>query len=60
MKATIEAWGYAIGGTRPGKAVADAMAHEVDRGWLRRVGRGQYVLGAVSRASRYRILALFR
>jgi hypothetical protein len=56
----IESWGYAVASTRPGKAVADALAYEVDRGWLRRVGRGLYQVDRLSQGSRYRILADFR
>jgi len=51
----IESWGYTVASTRPGKAVADALAYEADRGWLQRVERGRYRVGRISRASRYRI-----
>jgi hypothetical protein len=56
----IESWGYQVGSTTPGKAVADALAYEVGRGRLRRVGRGRYRVGRISRGSRYRILTAFR
>jgi hypothetical protein len=52
-------WGYEVGGRHPNKAVADALAYEVGRGWLRRVRRGWYAEGTVSAGSRYRILSLF-
>jgi hypothetical protein len=52
-------WGYEVGTDNPGKAVADALAYEVDRGWLRRVRRGLYAEGTVSAGSRRRILSLF-
>jgi hypothetical protein len=55
----IEAWGYTVAGAKPNKAVADAMAYEVERGWLRRVRRGRYQMGRFSTSSRRRILALF-
>ncbi len=55
----LDEWGYEVGTDNPGKAVADALAFEVDRGWLRRVKRGWYTEGAVSPGSRHRILTLF-
>jgi predicted transcriptional regulator of viral defense system len=56
----LEAWGFVVDSPRPAKAVADAMAYEVGRGWLRRVGRGRYRVGEISRGSQYRILSDFR
>ena len=55
----IEAWGHTVAGAKPSKAVADAMAYEVERGWLRRVARGRYLVGRFSTSSRRRILELF-
>ena len=55
----IETSGYSIANRYPVKAVADAMAYEVGRGWLRRVGKGLYRQGNISSGSRRRILALF-
>jgi hypothetical protein len=55
----LDQWGYEVGSGNPGKAVADALAYEVDRGWLRRVRRGWYAEGTVSPGSRHRILSLF-
>lgn len=54
----IQSWGYRVGSAKPGKAVADALAYEVERGWLRRTGRGRYQVARISRGSRYRILAV--
>ena len=55
----LDQWGYEVGTDNPSKAVADALAFEVDRRWLRRVERGWYAEGIVSRGSRHRILSLF-
>ena len=55
----IEASGHTIANRSPVKAVADAMAYEVGRGWLRRVEKGLYGQGNISSGSRRRILALF-
>lgn len=55
----IEASGHIIANRYPVKAVADAMAYEVSRGWLCRVEKGLYRQGTISSGSRRRILALF-
>lgn len=55
----IQTLGYTIAIQYPMKAVADAMAYEVDRGWMQRVGKGLYVRGGTSIGREYRILALF-
>ena len=59
VEKTIEVWGYQIGGPKPRKALADALAYEADRGWAHRVARGRYGTGHISVGSRYRILAFF-
>lgn len=42
---------------RAGKVVSDALRAEVNKGWVRRVGRGWYEPGHLPRSSRYRLRA---
>lgn len=52
----IEAWGRRVDAEYPRKALADALAYEHDRGWARRVRRGTYAVGTISKTSRWRVL----
>lgn len=54
--AVLEARGRQVDAPYPRKALADALAYEHDRGWARRVRRGVYAPGTISRTSRWRIL----
>ena len=54
LVAAVHAGGFGIQG-RPGKVVSDQLRYEVARGRVRRVGRGVYVAGTVSRQARWRM-----
>lgn len=54
--AAIEAGGDTVAGADPRKALADALAHEHDRGWAHRVARGTYRVGTITRSTRWRLL----
>ena len=45
-----EAQGFVLRG-RPGKSVSDALRTPVNRGWVRRVGRGRYAPGRLPRTT---------
>lgn len=42
---------------RPSKVVSDALRAEVNKGWVRRVGRGVYGPGLLPKASKFRLRA---
>ena len=52
----ISAQGYTVKGQNPRRRVAQALAHEHNRGWARRVDVGTYTVGRLSKTSRWRIL----
>lgn len=56
MVAAVERMGFALDG-RPGKAVADALRWEVDRGRVTRRERGVYAIGSVAKVTNYRMRA---
>lgn len=54
LAAAVDACGFRIDG-RAGKVVSDQLRYEVARGRVRRVGRGMYVTGKVTRQARWRM-----
>jgi hypothetical protein len=54
LVAAVEACGFGIDG-RTGKVVSDQLRYELARGRVRRVGRGVYVAGSVTRQARWRM-----
>jgi hypothetical protein len=54
LVAAVAACGFRIEG-RAGKVVSDQLRYELARGRVRRVDRGVYVVGAVTRQARWRM-----
>ena len=54
LVAAVDACGFHIAG-RAGKVVSDQLRCELARGRVRRVGRGVYVAGTVTRQARWRM-----
>lgn len=51
----LERRGWSLEGSRPGKAVSDALRWEVRRGRVVQVGRGRYRVGRIPRTSEWRL-----
>ena len=54
LVAAVDARNFSIEG-RPGKVVSDQLRYELARSRVRRVGRGLYVAGTVTRQARWRM-----
>jgi hypothetical protein len=51
----LEAMGFTVAGPRAGKRLANALAHEVARGRLRRPARGRYATAAIPKVTASRV-----
>ena len=56
MVTAVERSGFALAG-RPGKAIADALRWEVERGRVVRRERGVYAVGYVAKVTNHRMRA---
>ncbi|WP_341250438.1 hypothetical protein [Euzebya pacifica] len=56
---TVEERGFLIAG-RAGKVISDQLRYELPRGRARRVGRGRYVVGTVTKQAKSRMNARLR